>query len=70
MNALDLALYGGEEYELIVTVSPRNFPKAQRAAKGRLKQIGCVTGRFRGVRMKRGRKMLRVKKKGWEHFKN
>ncbi|HKM51595.1 MAG TPA: thiamine-phosphate kinase [Candidatus Bathyarchaeia archaeon] len=70
VRALDLALYGGEEYELIVTVNPRKFQKAFRAANGRLKQIGYVTRGFRGVRIKRGRSMIPVKKKGWEHFKN
>jgi len=70
LRALDLALYGGEEYELIITVNPRKFQKAFRAANGRLKQIGYVTRGFRGVRIKHGRSMILVKKKGWEHFKN
>jgi len=70
LQANDLALYGGEEYELVVTVSPRNFSRAYRAAKGSLKRIGYVTNEFRGVRMRVDGKVAEVKKKGWEHFRS
>lgn len=70
LDAVDLALYGGEEYELIVTVNPKKFQKARRAARGSLKRIGYVTGSFRGVRMRVGERTMPVKKRGWEHFKN
>jgi thiamine monophosphate kinase len=66
----DLALYGGEEYELIVTIPARKFPEAQKAAKGKLARIGVVTDSFRGVRMKLGEALVPVEKKGWEHFRN
>jgi len=66
---VDLALYGGEEYELVVTVPPRDFPRAQRAAKANLIRIGVVSNRFHGVRMKSDGLIKPVKKKGWEHFK-
>ena len=69
-RANDLALYGGEEYELVVTVSPRNYSKACRVAKGNLKKIGYVTDEFRGVRMKLDGRVADVKKKGWEHFRS
>lgn len=68
--AADLALYGGEEYELVVTLPPRMFQRAFRAAKGRLKRIGHVTGRFDGVRIVHGSREVRVRKAGWEHFKH
>jgi thiamine-monophosphate kinase len=68
LSAVDLALYGGEEYELVVTVPSRMFPKALRAARGSLKRIGQVTGRFSGVRIMRGLREMRVRKAGWEHF--
>ena len=70
MRANDLALYGGEEYELIVTISPGNFSRAYRAARGNLKKIGCITDKFRGVRMKVDGGIVAVKNKGWEHFRN
>jgi len=68
LQANDLALYGGEEYELVVTIPPEKFSRAYRAAKGNLTTIGFVTDRFRGVRMKVDGGIVRVKKRGWEHF--
>ena len=70
LRDVDLALYGGEEYELVVTVPPRNFSRAHRAARGSLTRIGVVTGKFRGVRMKSEGTIRPVKKKGWEHFRS
>jgi thiamine-monophosphate kinase len=70
LRTRDLALYGGEEYELVLTIPPENFSRACRAAKGDLTRIGSVTDRFRGVRMKAKRGITPVKKKGWEHFRS
>ena len=68
-NANDLALYGGEEYHLVVTVTPNKFEIAMRIARGELKQIGIVTREFRGVRMGRAQNEVVIAMKGWEHFK-
>ena len=70
LRPIDLALYGGEEYELVVTVNPKDFVRAFKAVKSRLKQIGYVTKEFRGVRIRCGQSMIPVKKKGWEHFRD
>lgn len=67
-NATDLALYGGEEYNLIVTVRPSQFRFAQRAARGSLKPIGVVTPKSRGVRFVKDEHEFKVAMKGWEHF--
>jgi len=69
LRANDLALYGGEEYELVVTISPRKLSRAFRAAKG-LRKIGCITDKFSGVRMKVDGRIVAVKNKGWEHFRS
>ena len=69
-RAEDLALYGGEEYHLVVTVKPERIRSAERAARGRLRTIGVVTRRFRGVRLKWGERDIRIPMKGWEHFKS
>ena len=69
LREIDLALYGGEEYELVVTVPPRSFSRAWRAARGHLMRIGVVTNRFREVRMRSEGRIEPVEKKGWEHFK-
>jgi thiamine-monophosphate kinase len=67
-NASDLALYGGEEYELIVTVKPALLRTAQKATRGRLKAIGVVTKRSEGIRLARSDGDTKVRMQGWEHF--
>ncbi len=67
-DAADLALYGGEEYNLIVTVRPNQLRIAERAARGRLKPIGVVTPRASGVRLVINGHEVKIAMKGWEHF--
>lgn len=64
---LDLALHGGEDYELLFTVSPgKTIPP--RLAGVRLTQIGSVT-RSRGIWLRdRAGTRRKVQPKGWEHF--
>ena len=69
LNYADLALYGGEEYHLVLTVRPNKFDSAVRASKGRLKAIGLVTKRFREVRRLHEDEEIQVEPRGWEHFK-
>lgn len=70
--ASDLALYGGEEYELVVTIKPGLWDEARKAVEkvnGQLLPIGeVVTGR-KLVLENGGRKCF-IKPQGWEHFKN
>ncbi len=68
-KANDLALYGGEEYNLVVTVKPNKFNLARRAAHGRLRPIGVVTPRSSGVRLRQARGYSKIAMKGLEHFK-
>ena len=70
LRSRDLAFYGGEEYELVLTIPPEKFSQAYRAAKGKLTRIGLVTDKFRGVRMKVNGDLVPVEKKGWEHFRS
>jgi thiamine-monophosphate kinase len=67
-DAQNLALYGGEEYHLIVTVKPTLLRIAQKAARGRLKAIGVVTKRYEGIRLATKGGDIKVRMKGWEHF--
>jgi len=64
-----LALYGGEEYHLIVAVKRHKLELACRAARGKLKPIGVVTKEFDGVRLIRSGQTVNIPRKGWEHFK-
>jgi thiamine-monophosphate kinase len=66
--AKNLALYGGEEYHLIVTVKPDLLQRAISAAHGKPRPIGIVTSRSNGVRLvDRGRE-IKIRMRGWEHF--
>lgn len=72
LDALDLALYGGEEYELVVTVKPKLWAKAESAVEsveGKLLPIGKVVRDKRVVLKLDGKKRL-VEARGWEHFKS
>jgi thiamine-monophosphate kinase len=68
-NARQLSLHGGDDYELLFTVSPRNLALlSAKFRKLRLTQIGKITV-DRGVRIigKNGRpELLRVA--GWDPF--
>jgi len=74
INKLDpsaLALYGGEEYELILAVKPRLWSKAEKAvekAGGKLVKIGKTTAGKNVLMDKRGKHVL-IAPKGYEHFK-
>jgi thiamine-monophosphate kinase len=72
LDALELALYGGEEYELVVTLKPKLWVDAETAveeAGGCLLPIGKVT-RNRQVLLDVNGKKRAVEKRGWEHFKS
>jgi thiamine-monophosphate kinase len=70
LNPHELALYGGEEYELLVTMDPKDWKKALRSVKrigGGLFKIGVATKEL--TITKRVGEEDQILKKGWEHFK-
>ena len=67
LSALELALYGGEEYELVVTVKPRSFNKLKRRVPS-LRKIGIVEKKRFGVAAQIGGKQITVEARGWQHF--
>ena len=72
LDALELALYGGEEYELVVTVKPKMWVAAETAVEsvgGRLLPIGKVT-RDRQIVLEVDGKKRPIEARGWEHFKS
>jgi thiamine-monophosphate kinase len=72
LDPLELTLYGGEEYELVLTVKPELWEKADRAVRrvgGELLPIGRVTAEKR-MFLKLGRKRTTIEPRGWEHFKS
>ncbi len=70
VDVSDLVLYGGEEYELVVTVKPALWGKAERAVKrvsGEFLAIGEVTGDRRLV-WAAGKRERMIEARGYEHF--
>jgi thiamine-monophosphate kinase len=72
LDALELALYGGEEYELVATVKPKLWADAETAVEavgGKLLPVGKVT-RDKQVLLEVDGKKSPVEARGWEHFKS
>jgi len=72
LDPLDLTFYGGEEYELVLTIKPQAWADAEIAVEavgGRLLPIGKVTKDKQMVLDVNGRKRL-IEARGWEHFKS
>jgi thiamine-monophosphate kinase len=71
LDPLELTLYGGEEYELVLTIKPNLWRKAEKAVEkvgGKLLSIGKVTAE-RQVLMEIDGKRRIIEPRGWEHFK-
>ncbi len=71
-DVTELVFYGGEEYELVVTVKPDSWRDAQNSVEkigGTLSRIGKVTREKRVVLEQDGRRRS-IEARGWEHFKN
>ena len=72
LNSLELALYGGEEYELVVTVKKGSWKKAEDAVEsvgGKLLQIGKVTAERKMV-LQVGKRKQVIESRGYEHFRS
>jgi len=71
LDRLELTLYGGEEYELVLTIKPNLWRKAEKAVEkvgGKLLSIGRVTAE-RQVLIEIDGKRRVIEPRGWEHFK-
>ena len=71
LNPEDLALYGGEEYELVFTVPSEKLEEAMRTADRRglgIIPIGRVVDSDRGIVLKTAEGVERLAVRGWEHF--
>lgn len=71
LDANDLALYGGEEFELVVTIPSSQWSKATRAVQhvgGKLLRIGSVTEAAENILVKDGKEKV-IESRGYEHFK-
>lgn len=71
LDPLELALYGGEEYELVTTIKSKEWVEAEAAVEavgGCLLPIGKVTNDTQMLLDVDGKK-LAIEARGWEHFK-
>lgn len=72
LNPLDLALYGGEEYELLVTVKPERWEDVKNIVESfgtPMTAIGKVIEE-RKIILKTKKGIVPIEPKGWEHFKS
>src|SRR6266581_950703 len=67
LSALELAFYGGEEYELVVTIKPERLHDLKKRVPS-LTRIGVVEKESFGVVAHLDGKRIQVKEQGWEHF--
>jgi thiamine-monophosphate kinase len=69
LDPLQLALHGGEDFELLFTVNPDNVARLPRRVDGvEIKRIGEITDSRDGVRISEGARVWELKPGGWFHF--
>jgi thiamine-monophosphate kinase len=67
LSTLELALYGGEEYELVVTIKPERFQDLKKLVPS-LTRIGVVEKESFGIVAHLDGKRIPIEERGWEHF--
>lgn len=70
-DPVELSLYGGEEYEIVVTIKPKLWEKAKKATEqvgASLTKIGQVTEE-KTLLLRTKEKIIPIEARGWEHFK-
>ena len=71
LDPVELTLYGGEEYELLVTIQPKLWQDAKKVVEnvgGFLIRVGVVTEE-KTLLLKAVGKTVSIEARGWEHFK-
>jgi thiamine-monophosphate kinase len=69
LDPLQLALHGGEDFELMFTVKPEVAAKLPRRVDGvALTWIGEIRERSHGVKISEGTRVWELRPGGWEHF--
>jgi thiamine-monophosphate kinase len=68
-STLEMALHGGEDYELLFT-APRRTRIPARLAGVPITKIGSITRKKRVVLIERGGVRSELHPQGWEHFRN
>ncbi len=69
LDPLQLALHGGEDFELLFTVKPGDVARLPRRVDGvEIKRIGEITDASSGVKISEGARVWELKPGGWVHF--
>ena len=69
LDPLQLALHGGEDFELMFTVKPGDVVRLPRRVDGiEIKRIGEVTALSEGVKISEGARIWELRPGGWKHF--
>ena len=69
LDPLQLALHGGEDFELLFTVKAADVARLPRRVDGvEIKRIGEITKATEGVRISEGPRVWELKAGGWFHF--
>jgi thiamine-monophosphate kinase len=69
LDPLQLALHGGEDFELLFTVKPGDASRLPRRVDGvPIKRIGEITTETEGVKISEGSRIWELKPGGWKHF--
>jgi thiamine-monophosphate kinase len=69
LDPLQLALHGGEDFELLFTVKPENVTRLPRRVDGvEIKRIGEVRNASEAVTISEGSRVWELKPGGWKHF--
>jgi thiamine-monophosphate kinase len=70
LDPLQLALNGGEDFELLFTVQPSNLSRLPAKVDGvDINWIGEVRSAAEGVRISEGSRTWQIEPRGWTHFK-
>lgn len=69
LDPLQLALHGGEDFELLFTVRPGDVGRLPRRVDGtQITRIGEVRSQSEGVRISEGQRIWELNPGGWKHF--
>jgi len=69
LDPLQLALHGGEDFELLFTVNPTEVARLPRRVDGvEITRIGEVTNEQNGVKISEGPRVWELNPGGWKHF--
>jgi thiamine-monophosphate kinase len=69
LDPLQLALHGGEDFELLFAVKPENVARLPKRVDGvEIKRIGTIQSDSEGVKISEGSRTWDLKPGGWKHF--